>query len=115
MLLELRLPSLQVLRVFVSRDRRPIHFHEASRTVEVDCAAMRGLRNGPAMRNFHRHQQRIAGFEAHPLAANLGDEFARQDIKLLILLVMYVKRRTTVRMMVSNRKQIGRQPSIGVR
>lgn len=81
----------------------------------MDGAAMSGLRNGPAMRHFHRHQQRITGFEAHPLAPNLCDEFARQDIEPLILLVMHVKRRTAVRMMVSDRKHIGRQPTIGVR
>jgi hypothetical protein len=67
------------------------------------------------MRNFHRHQQRIAGLEAHALAANFGDEFASQDIEPLILQVMHVKRRAAVRMMVTDRKHVGRQPTIGVR
>ena len=113
--LELRLPKLQLLWVIFSRERRPLHFHEAGRAVEVDCAAMRRLRHSPAMRNFHRHQQRIARFEAHTPAANFGDEFASQNIEPLVLLVMHVKRRTAVRMMLSDREHICRQPTIGVR
>jgi hypothetical protein len=37
------------------------------------------------------HQQGIAGFQTHALAANLGDEFTRHDIDPFILLVMHMK------------------------
>jgi len=76
---------------------------------------MRGLRLSPTMRNFHRHQKRIARFETRVRAANFGDEFASQDIEPLILLVMHVKRRAPVRMMVSDWKHVGRQPTVGDR
>jgi hypothetical protein len=61
---------------------------------------MRVLRHTPAVRDFHRHQQRIAGLQTHALGANFGDELTR-DKDPFILLVMHVKRAPLVRMMVS--------------
>jgi hypothetical protein len=66
------------------------------------------------VRNFHRHQQGIARFEAHPLTANLGDEFARQDVEPLILLVMGVKRGAAISVVVSLGKYKDCKPSLGV-
>ncbi len=70
----------------------------------MNCATMRILCHTPAVRDFHRHEQRIAKLQTHALAANFGDEFTRHDIDPFILLVMHVKRGAPVGVMVSWRK-----------
>ncbi len=66
----------------------------------MNCATMRVLRYTPAVRDFHRHQQRIARLQTHALAANFGDEFTRHDIDPFILFVMHVKRGAPIGMTV---------------
>lgn len=64
----------------VARAGVPGNSHQASRSIEMDGAAMRLTGNAPAMRDFHRHEERVAGFEAKALTANFSDEFTSQYV-----------------------------------
>src|SRR5277367_1375173 len=119
---ELRLARFLILRICVLRNGRPVHLHQASGRIEMNGAAVLFLRHTPAVWQFHRHQQGIARFQAHALAAYFGNELARQDVKPLILLVMHVKRSAAIWVMVSRRKHkdgtaplgVGRTNDLGV-
>src|SRR5579862_7088454 len=115
MLLELRLASFELHRVILASYRRPSHLHESGWRIEMNGTAKSCLGNAPAMRNFHWHQQRIAGFEAHALAANLGDELTRQNVEPLILRMVHVERSSTIGKMGLRRKDKHSQPPIRVR
>jgi hypothetical protein len=70
----------------------------------MNSATMRVLRYAPAVRDFHRHQQGIAGLQTHALAAHFGDEFTRHDIDPFILFVMHMKRSALIGLMITWRK-----------
>lgn len=80
----------------------------------MNGAAVLVLCHTPAVWYFHRHQQGIARFQAHALAAYFGNELACQDPKPLILLVMHVKRSAAIWVMVSCRKHKDGKPPLGV-
>ena len=72
---KLRFACFLIPRIFALSNRRPFFLHSCGRCVEMNSATMRVLRYAPAVRDFHRHQQGIAGLQTHALAAHFGDEF----------------------------------------
>jgi hypothetical protein len=80
----------------------------------MDGTARLWERVAPAVRDFHRHQQGIAGFETIAFAAHLGDKFPTQNVKPFVLFVMKMQRCARVSGVGGDRNREGCESSFGV-